>query len=73
MLKFLFYDAVRVSELVSIHVENVDLEQCKGVHRPGQSSEGPLHIVSIQLPPRSEAIFKLTRRTAPCSIGGFHE
>jgi site-specific recombinase XerD len=29
MLKFLFYTAVRVSELVGIRVENVDLEQCK--------------------------------------------
>ena len=29
MMKFLFYTAVRVSELVGIHVENVDLEQCK--------------------------------------------
>src|SRR6266852_6740975 len=29
MLKFLFYTAVRVSELVGICVENVDLEQCK--------------------------------------------
>jgi integrase/recombinase XerD len=29
MLKFLFYTAVRVSELVGIRVENVDPEQCK--------------------------------------------
>jgi integrase/recombinase XerD len=29
MLKFLFYTAVRVSELVGVRVENVDLEQCK--------------------------------------------
>ncbi len=29
MLKLLFYTAVRMSELVGIRVENIDLEQCK--------------------------------------------
>jgi site-specific recombinase XerD len=39
MLKFLFYTAVRVSELVGIRVENVGLEQCKVLIGQGKGAK----------------------------------
>ena len=45
MLRLLFYTAVRVSELCSIEVADVDLENCKIMVEPGQGQQGPLRPV----------------------------
>ena len=50
LIKTLFYTGVRVSELVAIRLDEVDVERCQISHYPGQGAQGPAGSLSAFVP-----------------------
>jgi len=59
MLRLPFYTAIRVSELASIRIEDIDLEGCKIFIDQGKGSKGSVHLISCGFSPGAQ-----TRRIA---------
>ena len=70
MLRLLFYTGVRVSELCSIEVADVDLENCKIFVNQGKGSKDRYVLFGSSLPRRSRPTSPPTRITAGCSRPG---
>ena len=71
MLRLLFYTAVRVSELCSIEVADVDLENCKIFVNQGKGSKGPLcPLRQVLRHGVSDPRRRPSRRIATCSRPG---